>query len=62
MWKTNDTLMYSNLIYMLTAYAFPIWISEIRSHQAIKKESEMKRAESKQAIYILVISKLQKTQ
>ena len=62
MWKSNDNLMYSNLIYMLTAYAFPTWISEIRSQQAIKKESERKRAESKQAIYILVISKLQKTQ
>ena len=62
MWKNNDILMYSNLIYMLTAYAFPVWISEIRSQQAIKKESERKRAESKQAIYILVISKLQKTQ
>jgi len=47
---------------MQTAHAFPIWISEIRSQQAIKKESERKRAESKQAIYILVISKLQKTQ
>ena len=48
MWKSNDNLMYSNLIYMLTAYAFPIWISEIRSQQAIKKENERKRADSKQ--------------
>ena len=51
MWKSNDTLMYSNLIYMLTAYAFPIWISEIRSQQAIKKENERKRADSKQPMY-----------
>ena len=62
MWKSNDNLMYSNLIYMLTAYAFPVWISEIRSQQATKKESERKIAESKQAIYILEISKLQKPQ
>ena len=48
MWKSNDNLMYSNLIYMLTAYAFPIWISEIRSQQGIKKENERKRADSKQ--------------
>ena len=48
MWKSNDNSMYSNLIYMLTAYAFPIWISEIRSQQAIKKENERKRADSKQ--------------
>lgn len=54
--------MYSNLIYMLTAYAFPIWISEIKGQQAIKKESERKRADSKQAIYTLEISKLQKPQ
>ena len=40
--------MYSNLIYMLIAYAFPIWISEIRSQQPIKKENERKRADSKQ--------------
>ena len=33
---------------MLTAYAFPIWISEIRSQQGIKKENERKRADSKQ--------------
>ena len=50
MWKSNDNLMYSNLIYMLTTYAFPIWIFEI-SQQAIKKENERKRADSKQAIY-----------
>ena len=36
---------------MLTAYAFLIWISEIRSQQAIKEENERKRADSKQAIY-----------
>jgi len=54
--------MYSNPIYMPTAYSFPIWISEIRSQQATKKESERKIAESKQAIYILEISKLQKPQ
>ena len=48
MWKSNDNLMYSNLIYMLIAYAFPIWISEIRSQQPIKKENERKRADSKQ--------------
>ena len=53
--------MYSNPIYMPTAYSFPIWISEI-SQQATKKESERKIAESKQAIYILEISKLQKPQ
>ena len=46
--------MYSNLLYMLTAYAFPIWISEIRSQQAIKKENERKRADSKQAIYTFI--------
>ena len=51
MWKSNDNLMYSNLIYMLTAYAFPIWISEIRSQQGIKKENERKRADSKQPMY-----------
>ena len=33
---------------MLSAYAFPIWISEIRRQQAIKKENERKRADSKQ--------------
>ena len=54
--------MYSNPNYMQTAHAFPIWISEIRSQQATKKESERKIAESKQAIYILEISKLQKPQ
>ena len=54
--------MYSDSIYMPTAYSFPIWISEIRIQQAIKKESERKRAESKQAIYILEKSKLQKPQ
>ena len=36
---------------MLSAYAFPIWISEIRSQQAIKKENERKRADSKQPMY-----------
>ena len=36
---------------MLTAYAFPIWISEIRSQQAIKKENERRRVDSKQPIY-----------
>ena len=46
--------MYSNLLYMLTAYAFTIWISEIRSQQAIKKENERKRADSKQAIYTFI--------
>ena len=51
MWKSNDNLMYSNLIYMLTAYAFPIWISEIRSQQGIKKENERTRADSKQPMY-----------
>ena len=62
MWRSDDNLMYSNPIYMPTAYSFPIWISEIRSQQATKKESERKIAESKQAIYILEISKLQKPQ
>ena len=36
---------------MPTAHAFLIWISEIRSQQAIKEENERKRADSKQAIY-----------
>ena len=62
MWRSDDNLMYSNPIYTPTAYSFPIWISEIRSQQATKKESERKIAESKQAIYILEISKLQKPQ
>ena len=54
--------MYSNPIYIPIAYYFPLWISEIRSQQAIQKDSERKRAESKQAIYILEKSKLQKPQ
>ena len=58
MWRSDENLMYSNPIYMPTAYSYPISISEIRSHQATKKESERKIADSKQAIYILEISKL----
>ena len=59
MWRSDDNLMYSNPIYIPIAYYFTLWISEIRSQQATKKESERKRAESKQAIYILEKSKLQ---
>ena len=54
--------MYSNPIYMPTAYSIPIWISEIEASKLQKKESERKIAESKQAVYILEISKLQKPQ
>ena len=51
-----------NPIYMPTAYSIPIWISEIEASKLQKKESERKIAESKQVVYILEISKLQKTQ
>ena len=62
MWMSDENLMYSNPNYMRTAYSFPIWVSEIRSQQATKKDSERTIAESKQAVYILEISTLQKPQ
>ena len=43
--------MYSNPIYMPTAYSFPIWISEIRTQQATKKESEEDSKEQASHIY-----------